>query len=89
VVIDAETHEPIDVLPDRTADTLETWLRGHLGVEAVCHDGSAAYAEAVRRALPDAVQVADRWHLWHVRRETPIDRVEGGDLRRRPVAAGR
>ncbi|MCK9921443.1 transposase, partial [Frankia sp. AgPm24] len=28
-------------------------------------DGSAAYAEAVRRVLPDAVQVSDRWHLWH------------------------
>lgn len=33
VVIDAETHERIDVLPDRTADTLETWLRRHPGIE--------------------------------------------------------
>jgi hypothetical protein len=65
VVIDAETHERIDVLPDRTADTLEKWLREHPGVEVVCRDGSATYAEAIRRALPDAVQVADRWHLWH------------------------
>ncbi|MEU9015812.1 ISL3 family transposase [Streptomyces sp. NPDC048479] len=65
VVIDAETHERIDVLPDRTADTLEAWLRAHPGVEVVCRDGSATYAEAIRRALPDAVQVSDRWHLWH------------------------
>lgn len=65
VVIDAETHERIDVLPDRTADTLEAWLRKHPGVEIVCRDGSATYAEAIRRALPDAVQVGDRWHLWH------------------------
>ncbi|MBE1602829.1 transposase [Streptomyces stelliscabiei] len=62
VVIDAETHERIDVLPDRTADTLEAWLRGHPGIEVVCRDGSATYAEAIRRALPDAVQVGDRWH---------------------------
>ncbi|MEH0626514.1 ISL3 family transposase [Streptomyces stelliscabiei] len=64
VVIDAETHERIDVLPDRTADTLEAWLRRHPGIEVVCRDGSATYAEAIRRALPDAVQVGDRWHLW-------------------------
>nr|WP_152889776.1 ISL3 family transposase [Streptomyces adustus] len=65
VVIDAETHQRIDVLPDRTADTLEAWLRERPGIEIVCRDGSATYAEAIRRALPDAVQVADRWHLWH------------------------
>jgi transposase len=44
--------------------TLEAWLRGKNEVEAVCRDGSATYAEAIRRALPDAVQVSDRWHLW-------------------------
>ena len=57
VIIDAETHERIDVLPDRTADTLEAWLRDHPGIEVVCRDGSATYAQAIRRALPHAVQV--------------------------------
>jgi len=64
VIIDAESHERIDVLPGRTADTLEAWLREHPGIEVVCRDGSATYAEAIRRALPDAVQVGDRWHMW-------------------------
>jgi hypothetical protein len=77
VVIDDETHERIDVLPDRTADTLEAWLRGHPGIEIVCRDGSATYAEAVRRALPDAVQVADRWHLCHNLCEGRPERGEG------------
>jgi hypothetical protein len=31
----------------------------------VCRDGSGAYGEAARQALPGAVQVSDRWHLWH------------------------
>ncbi|MGC0318526.1 hypothetical protein QBC98_007044 [Kitasatospora acidiphila] len=65
VLIDAETRERIDVLPDSQADTLEAWLREHSGVKVVCRDGSAAYAGAIRRALPDTVQVADRWHVWH------------------------
>lgn len=65
VLIDATTRERIDVLPDRTADTLEAWLRDHPGVSIVCRDGSATYAGAIRRALPNAVQVADRWHIWH------------------------
>ncbi|MFB7950156.1 ISL3 family transposase, partial [Kitasatospora phosalacinea] len=64
VIIDAETGERIDVLPGRTAQTLATWLREHPGVEHVCRDGSGSYGEAIRQALPEAVQVSDRWHLW-------------------------
>lgn len=44
VLIDAEARERVDVLPDRTADTLEAWLRAHPGVEIVCRDGSSTYA---------------------------------------------
>ena len=65
VLIDAETGRRVDVVPGRTAGVTEKWLLGHRGVEVVCRDGSGAYGEAVRRALPGAVQVGDRWHLWH------------------------
>jgi transposase len=65
VLIDAATHRRVDVLPDRRASTLAGWLREHPGVRMVCRDGSAAYAEAVRQGAPDAVQISDRWHLWH------------------------
>ncbi len=50
VIIDAETHERIDVLPGRTPDTLQAWLSEHPGIEIVCRDGSATYVDAIRRA---------------------------------------
>jgi len=65
VVIDVVPGQRVDVVPGRTADVAEKWLRTHPGVEIVCRDGSGAYGEAVRQALPSAVQVGDRWHLWH------------------------
>jgi transposase len=65
MLIDAVTHHRVDMLPDRKAATLAQWLREHPGTEIVCRDGSAAYAEAIRQGAPAAVQVSDRWHLWH------------------------
>ena len=53
VLIDAVTHRRVDVLPDRKAATLTTWLREHPGAEVVCRDGSAAYAEAIRQGAPE------------------------------------
>ena len=76
VLIDAVTGRRIDVLPDRKADALEAWLQAHPGVAVVCRDGSAAYAQAVSNALPEAVQVADRWHLWRNFGEAALKEVK-------------
>jgi transposase len=65
LLLDAVTHQRVEVLADRKAATLAAWLCEHPGVQIVCRDGSATYAEAVTAALPAAVQVSDRWHLWH------------------------
>jgi transposase len=65
VLIDAGTGRRVEVIQGRTAGVTAKWLRDHPGVEVVCRDGSGAYGEAARQAPPGAVQVSDRWHLWH------------------------
>lgn len=65
ILCDLERRKVVDLLPNRSAESVRAWLRAHPGVEIVSRDRASAYAEAVRAILPDAVQVADRWHLLH------------------------
>src|SRR5690242_6023869 len=62
LICDLERAIPIDVLPDRSVETVAAWLAAHPTVELVSRDGSSEYASAIKKGAPQARQVSDRWH---------------------------
>ena len=63
IFVDLTSHRPIDLLPERTAATLSSWLQDHPGVEVLSRDRSSEYARGASEGAPNAQQVVDRWHV--------------------------
>jgi transposase len=63
IVCDLGRRRIVTLLPDREVATVRAWLADRPRIKIVSRDRGGGYGEAVAKALPDAVQVADRWHL--------------------------
>lgn len=63
VICDGATHEPIEILDGRDGDTLREWFRKNKQIKKVTRDRAGAYAKAISDELPEAMQIADRFHL--------------------------
>lgn len=77
ILVNLETGKPLDLLADRTSDAVFPWLVRHQEIDVVSRDRANSYADAIKRALPHATQIADRFHLCQNLREhlqTLLDR---------------
>lgn len=63
LICDLETRDIVEVLEGRDSETLEKWLVGHPNIEVVSRDRASAYSSAVTKILPEAIQIADRFHI--------------------------
>jgi transposase len=63
ILCDLERRRPVDLLPERSADSFARRLKAHPGVEIISRDRGDEYIKGANRGAPQAVQVADRWHL--------------------------
>ena len=71
IVVDFERNRPIELLEDRSAETLAAWLKKYPKLRIIGRDRSTEYERGIEEGAPQAVEVLDRWHLLkNLRRST-------------------
>ena len=74
IFVDLDKHRVVDLLPDRSTEAVKAWLEKHPGIEVISRDRSGIYAEAAQQGATNALQVADRFHLF-LNLSTAIERA--------------
>jgi transposase len=87
ILVDQERHQVVDLLPDREAATLANWLGGHSGIEILTRDRASYYADGIKKGAPQAVQIADRFHLQKNLREAMENVLNGHRSQLKKAAA--
>lgn len=77
MICDQDSHRPIALLPGRDGEALKEWLARNKQVKLVTRDRAGSYAAAISEVLPNAIQVADRFHLYQNLVEAVKDAING------------
>ena len=63
LICDLISHQPLAILPERTGEIVQDWIKQHPNIQQISRDGSKTYREAITKANPNIQQICDRWHL--------------------------
>jgi len=63
ILVNLETHKIVDLLADREAESVRQWFAAHPEVDVVSRDRGGCYIDGATLGAPQAIQVADRWHI--------------------------
>jgi transposase len=85
IICNLERRRIVTFLPDRESATAQAWFAAHPTIAVVARDRGGGYGEAAAKALPHAVQVADRWHLMENASRAFLDAVRKSMRRIRAV----
>ena len=63
-MVDQQTRKIFDLINSRDLLEVKELLRKYPYIEKITRDGSKVYARAISDVLPEAIQIADRFHLF-------------------------
>ena len=63
IIVDLTQNKVIDLLADRESETICKWLKEHQELKIISRDRGGPYSKGALEGAPQAIQVADRFHL--------------------------